>query len=100
MESPDISSVGTLLTASSSVFKGVSGYQAGSANAAQAKAEGEQALLVGQENAARQRRAVAYKQAQLKAQVGGQGTTMEGSPMEIYLENAKQGELEAQDQSY
>jgi hypothetical protein len=91
---------GPLLTAAGSVFKGVAGYRAGSANAAASKSEADQAILVGQENTARQRRLVAYQQSKLKAQVGSQGTTMEGSPMEVYLENAKQGELQAQDQAY
>jgi molybdopterin-biosynthesis enzyme MoeA-like protein len=43
---------------------------------------------------------VALQQSKLVATAGGQGTTMEGSPMEVYLANAKQGELEAQDQAY
>jgi len=98
--SDDFGMIGPLVSGAGSLFKGIAGYQAASANATAANQEAQQALEVGQEESARTRRQVAVIQSQLRASVGHQGTTMAGSPMEVYLENAKQGEIFAQDELY
>ena len=83
-----------------SLLSGIGGMQAGNANAAIAKAEGNQALAAGRAEANRIRARNAATQSTFMAGAGAQGTTFEGSPMLAYLENAKQGELEAQDALY
>lgn len=88
------------LAAAFSVIQGVSGFFAGREEAAFRKAEGKQALATGQAEATRQRRIIAAQQSQLTADVGASGTTMAGSPMEVYLANAREGELQAQDRIY
>lgn len=77
--------------------KGVSGFVAAGRNADIAQAEGRQAIMASQEEAARVRRQVAQQQARVRAQAGGD---LSGSSLEILLENAKQGELMAQDKLY
>lgn len=77
--------------------KGVGGFVAAGRNADAAKAEGRQAVMASQEEAARVRRQVAQQQARVRAQSGGD---LSGSSLEIFLENAKQGELMAQDRLY
>lgn len=98
-----ISGLGSILSLASaglSVIQGIAGMRSAQQNAAYAKADAQQALLQGDTEANRQRRINAAQQAELVAQTGAQGTTMTGSPMEVYLENAKQGELQAQDLKY
>lgn len=92
--------IAAVMMAAGKVMEGISGFTSNRQNAAYADAEAKQAMVTGEANAARQRRLVATKQSALRAQVGAQGTTMEGSPFEVYLANAKQGELEAQDKLY
>jgi hypothetical protein len=89
-----------LVSAGFSVMQGISSYNTGKQNEKNAKIEAKQELAVGQENATRQRRIVASQLAQQSADTGASGTTGIGSPMEVYLANAKQGELQAQDQLY
>src|SRR4029077_8099543 len=98
--SDDVGMLGPVVSGAGSLFRGLAGYRAGSANATGCNQEAQQAIEAGQEKSARVRRLVAYQQSTLKATVGGQGTTMAGSPMEVLLENAKQGELLAQDETY
>lgn len=83
-----------------SIMQGVASMQANRQNAAFATAEGKQAVATGDAEARRVRAQVAQQQATLRASAGAQGTTFTGSPMEVYLENAKQGEIMAQDRSY
>lgn len=83
-----------------SIMQGVSQMQAEKQNALTAKAEGYQALATGEEEATRIRRQVATQQATLRAGAGAQGTTFAGSPMEVYAQNAAQGELMARDPLY
>jgi len=83
-----------------SIMQGVASMQANRQNAANAMAEGKQAVATGDAEANRVRAQVAQQQATLRAGAGAQNTTMEGSPMEVYIENAKQGEIMAQDRSY
>lgn len=80
-----------------SAMSAISGANAASQNAADAKAESRQAIAASREEAARTRRQVEQQQARVRAQSGGD---LSGSPLEILLENAKQGELMAQDQLY
>ncbi len=86
-----------VIQAVGSITKGVAEMQAERQNAAFATAEGKQALVTGEAEASRIRRQVAAQQGQLKAGAGAQGTTFEGSPMEVYQANALQGEVEARD---
>jgi hypothetical protein len=88
------------LSAGFSLLQGVAGFASGRQNAAYAEADAKQAQVNAQAEATRQRRIVASQQATLRADVGAQGTTFTGSPMEVYLANAKQGEIEAQDKLY
>ena len=88
------------LSAGFSILQGLSGFASGQQNAAYAQADAKQAMVTARAEADRQRRIVATQQAQLRADVGAQGTTFTGSPMEVYLANAKQGELEAQDKIF
>lgn len=92
---PTIAAISAAISAASAVAGGVTSYMSGQANAAIAKSEAEQRMAAARQAAARQDRINAQRQAALVAQVAGQGTTMEGSPMEVYLANAKQGKLES-----
>ena len=99
--SPEPFTIGALaVSALMAVMQGVSSYQANKQNAAAAKAEGKQAEAAGLANAARQRQIIAAQQSQLTADVGASGTLMSGSPMEVYLANAREGEITAQDEIY
>lgn len=101
--SPEFVSLGGILTGLSagfSVLQGLSGFAAGRQNAANANADAKQAQVNAQAEAARQRRIVAAQQSTLRAESGASGTTFSGSPMEVYLANAKAGEIEAQDKIY
>lgn len=89
-----------LLSAGFSILQGLSGFASGQQNAEYARADAKQSMINARAEADRQRRIVAVQQAQLRADVGAQGTTFTGSPMEVYLANAKQGELEAQDKIF
>lgn len=88
------------VSAGFSILQGLSGFASGQQNAAYAQADAKQAMVNARAEADRQRRIVAIQQGQLRADVGAQGTTFTGSPMEVYLANAKQGELEAQDKLF
>lgn len=83
-----------------SIVQGIGEMQTQRQNAANATAEGKQAVVTGEAEARRVRAQVAAQQGELRAGAGAQGTTFTGSPMEVYLENAKQGEIMAQDRSY
>ena len=83
-----------------SIMKGVAEMQANRQNAAFANAEGKQALVTGEAEAARVRKQVAATQGTLMASAGAQGTTLEGSPIDVYIDNALQGEMMAQDKIY
>jgi hypothetical protein len=88
------------VSAGFSVLSGLSGFASGQQNAAYAEADAKQSMINARAEADRQRRLVAIQQSQLRADVGAQGTTFSGSPMEVYLANAKAGEMEAQDKIY
>jgi hypothetical protein len=79
-------------------MQGISSYRTGKQDAADEKRMGKYNEAVGQTNAARQRQLVAAQQSQLVAESGSSGTLMTGSPMEVYLANARQGEITAQDE--
>ena len=98
MDPATIAAIAASVSAVSAVATGVTSYMSGQANAAMAKSEAEQALAVGQQEAARTRRLVAHRQAAFLAQA--EDTNINDSPMQVYLANAKQGELEAQDKIY
>lgn len=83
-----------------SIMKGVAEMQASRQNAAFATAEGKQAVATGNAEADRVRRQVAATQGTLRASAGAQNTTFEGSPMDVYINNALEGEVMAQDKSY
>jgi hypothetical protein len=83
-----------------SIMQGVGEMQADRQNATNAIAEGHQAMATSEAEATRVRRQVAAQQGTLRAEAGAQGTTFAGSPMEVYTENAAQGELMAQDRIY
>jgi hypothetical protein len=83
-----------------SILQGVGEMKAHKQNALNAEAEGEQAVATSGAEAMRIRRQVAGEQASLIAGAGAQGTTFAGSPMEVYTENALQGETMAQDRIY
>lgn len=72
-----------------------SAVQAAKQNARQAKAEAEMLEAEGMaaESSSRTRSKIA--QAEARAQIGASGAGIEGSPLEILIENAKQAELEA-----
>lgn len=89
-----------VIQAVGSIMKGVSEMQANRQNAAFATAEGKQAVVTGEAEASRVRRQVAATQGQLRAQAGAQGTTFQGSPMEVYINNALEGEIQARDKIY
>ena len=98
-----ISEVAMLMSALSAAA-GIAGSVA-SANtekqsALNAEADADLAVQQGQSEADRQRGITRAKQAELLATTGAQGTITTGSPMEVYLANAKQGEMEAQDKIY
>jgi hypothetical protein len=88
------------ISAGFSVLQGVAGLQAGRQSAAYAEADAEQAKLTAAAEATRQRRITAAQLGEYRAQVGAQGTTFEGSPMLAYLENVKEGEMQALDKLY
>jgi hypothetical protein len=88
------------ITAAMSIASGVAESKAQKQNALFAEAEGEQAMLTGQAESARQARINQAKQSELIAASGASGTTFTGSPMEVYLANAKQAALEEADPLY
>jgi hypothetical protein len=88
------------VAAGEKIGQGLTDFTTNRQNAAYASADAKQATLTANAEAARVRRQVAFQQSSLRAQAGAQGTTFTGSPMEVYLENAKQGELMAQDKVY
>lgn len=88
------------ISAAFSVVQGVQGMRAEKQNQAFAMMEGRQQIAGSEEEAARQRNINRMRQGQAVAAAGAQGTTFEGSPMLLFLENIKQGELEAQDLLY
>lgn len=99
----DPATLGFIFSAASSVFsivKGISDSNTEKQNALNQKADAASALQIGQANAERQRGIVRAQQAKLVAETGASGTTFTGSPMEVFLENAKQGELTAQDELF
>ena len=98
--SPEFATILTGISAAFSVLQGLSGFAAGNQNAYNAKQEANAAEVAGQANAVRQRRIVAAQQSELKAQVGASGTEFTGSPMDVYMNNALQGEIQAQDELY
>ena len=87
-----------VVSAVMSAVQGISSYQTGKQDAAEEKRLGKYNEAVGQANAARQRQLVVAQQSQLQAESGASGTLMTGSPMEVYLANARQGEITAQDE--
>lgn len=95
-----VATAGKYALSAAQLAKGFAGYQSGAANSEAAKQEAQQAMAAAEQNAARQRRLVAYQQSTLRANAGAQGGTLEGSPMEVYLANAKEGELQTQDELY
>ena len=88
------------ISAGFSLIQGIAGYSSAKENEKRAKAEGRAAIATGEAEKARQQRINLAKEASFEAGVSTQGTTFEGSPMLAYLENVKQGALEAQDFSY
>lgn len=96
----ELAAVAMGISAVSSVLGGVSALQAGRQSAYNAEAEGRQAQLTAAAEATRQRRINEAQHGAFRAAVGASGSTFEGSPMMAYLENVKQGELNAQDHLY
>jgi hypothetical protein len=95
--------LGMLFSAMSGVFsvvQGISGMQTEKQNAVNNKADANLAEAQGQAEATRTRQQTKAAQSQLLADTGASGTTTTGSPMEVYLANAKQGEIQAQDKIY
>lgn len=90
----------TAVSAAMSVVGGIQSSQAQKQNKLNAQGDAEQAMVTGQAEADRTRRINQARQAELIAQTGASGTMMTGSPMEVYLENAKQASLEEQDPIY
>lgn len=86
--------------AGASLLGGVSKLTTGIGQAQAATLEGQQAMQVATEEAARSRYQSRFQLGAIRAQAGAQGTTFEGSPMASYLESAKQAELQAQDILY
>lgn len=72
-----------------------SAVQAAKQSAKQAKAEAELQETEGKAAEAMSRRESKAVQAQARAQVGASGVGIEGSPLSVLIENAKQAELEA-----
>lgn len=96
----EVGAVMAAISAAMAVAGSVASSNAQQTQANYAKADAEQAMLTGQAESQRQARINQAKQAELIAGAGAQGTTMAGSPMEVYLENAKQGALEEADPLY
>jgi hypothetical protein len=88
------------LSAAMSVAGGIASANTEKQNSLNAEADADLAVQQGQSEADRQRAITRASQAKLVAESGAQGTTLTGSPMEVYLANAKQGEIEAQDKVY
>lgn len=88
------------MSAAMSVVGGISSANTEKQNSLNAKADADLAVQQGASEADRQRSITRAKQAELLASTGAQGTVTTGSPMEVYLANAKQGEIEAQDKIY
>lgn len=85
------------ISAGFSVLGGISGMQAGRQNAAYATAEGKQDVLNSQAEANRAHRENALKLSSIRATIGAQGSTDEGSPMLAYLDSVKNASLDEQD---
>ena len=98
-----IETIGVMMAAISaamSVASGISQSQAAKQQSLNAEAAAEQEQITGQAESARIARINQAKQAELRANAGAQGTSFSGSPMEVYLENAKQAALEEADPLY
>ena len=101
--STGIETIGAIMAAVSAamaVASGVSQHKAQKQQALNAEAAAEQEMLTGKAESARVARINQAKQAEMRAAAGAQGTTLSGSPMEVYLENAKQAALEEADPIY
>lgn len=99
----DPATIGMAFSALSGVFsvvQGISGMNTEKQNALNNKADAKLAETQGQNEATRQRNITRAQQSELLANTGASGTLATGSPMEAYLANAKQGEMEAQDKIY
>lgn len=88
------------IAAATAVAGGVAASKAATQNKLNAESEAEQALLTGQAEADRTRRENNQRLSIIRAELGAQGTSFEGSPMLAYLDNVKNAELQAQDALY
>jgi hypothetical protein len=88
------------IAAGFSALQGVAGFSSAKENERRAVAEGKAAVQTGEAEKARQQRINLSKEATFEAEASAQGTTFAGSPMLAYLENVKQGALQAEDFSY
>lgn len=88
------------ITAAFSVLQGISGYRTGKENERRSKEEGKAAIVAGEADKARQQRINLAHEATFEAGLSTQGSTFQGSPMLAYLENVKQGALQAEDFNY
>jgi len=84
------------MVAGAQVMQGIAGYQSQRAAAKAAEYQGEIAMDAAREEARRIRREGQAKLSEMRAIFGAQGTTMEGSPMLVYLDAVKEIELEAE----
>lgn len=94
---------GTILqgiSAGSSLLQGVSGMQAGEANAAYLSDASKQALRAGAANKSIAEQRHRAQLGEFKAQMGAQGTTMSGSPMLVYLDSVKNAAIDAVNEYY
>jgi hypothetical protein len=94
---------GTLLTgvsAGSQLLKGMAGYQSGRQNASYLNQAADQALAAGAANKDIVDRKNRAALGELKAGVGAQGTTMEGSPLLVYLSSVTNAAIEGQNEYY
>lgn len=93
---PAIGLIGTIISAAGSI---VSGAQAQAQANAQARAYEQQAQADSQAagyEAQRERRQQELRLANARAQVGASGVAMSGSPTEVLVANAREGELDIQ----
>jgi len=88
------------LSAGFSILQGVAGMRANQQNARFAESEADSAIAASKEDAQRQRQINIAKLGEFRAQAGAQGSTFEGSPMLVYLNNVKNAALDEQDLLY
>ena len=90
-----MSSLPMLLMSGSSLLQGVGQYQSNKANAEISKVQSKQARLNAAYNERRQREVSARVMGDQAARFGASGVAMEGTPLLVMADQARQSELEA-----